>query len=323
MNIFWVLISLFPGPLKKIAYRLKGCRIGSKVKIGFFCILNVGKGSYIDNGSRLGGCTYIKVGKLYMESYARIAPFSYIKAPMVKLGRDSFISNFVTIRSGHVSKRSELLVGDLVHVFPFVNLDCSRKIEIRREAAIGPKSDVYTHSAYKSVLDGYKVVYGDVVIGERAELSYNIFVSPGVTIGADAICACGSFINTDIPEGVLAAGQPAVVKRTKEQITKPIVENNTTLLLTEIIAKYREDISLVTGRNPLEVFICDSGMNDFSREGVIYLCNFTALDYGKVRNSAILDIPHGVCINRGINQKDFAAFRKYLSRYGIRFITQD
>ncbi len=75
MNIFWVLISLFPGPLKKIAYRLKGCRIGSKVKIGFLCILNVGKGSYIDNGSRLGGCTYIKVGKLYMESYARIAPF--------------------------------------------------------------------------------------------------------------------------------------------------------------------------------------------------------------------------------------------------------
>jgi acetyltransferase-like isoleucine patch superfamily enzyme len=52
-----------------------------------------------------------------------------------------------------------------------------------------------------------------VTIGNRVLIGANCVVLPGATIGDDAVIAAGSVVRGEIPAGALAAGVPAVVKR--------------------------------------------------------------------------------------------------------------
>jgi maltose O-acetyltransferase len=52
-----------------------------------------------------------------------------------------------------------------------------------------------------------------ITIGEDCWLGGNVVVCPGVTIGNRCIIAAGSVVTKDIPDDSLAAGIPAVVKR--------------------------------------------------------------------------------------------------------------
>lgn len=316
-----VLISLLPNPIKRYAYRLIGYRINSMSKIGFFTILDVQDKAVLDYGCKIGSFCFIKTTHFKMDTFSRIASGTYVNVPKVSLGKDSIVSSGVIIRSGHVCKVSELVVGDLVHIFPFVNIDCSRKVEIRREAGIGPKCDIYTHSSYKSVLDGYPVTYGDVIIGERVELTYDVFVAPGVKIGDDAICAYGSYVNKDIPPGVMAAGTPAVIKRTKEQVTQAGGGLEAREILEEIIKDYAANSIYLNGRKPLPVCLSISENISVEKEGVAYILMDSIASIQSATRYAIFDIRSQTCVNHKLDSQDFAYLRKFLSRYGIRFVT--
>lgn len=50
------------------------------------------------------------------------------------------------------------------------------------------------------------------VIGEFASIGANSTVLPGVNIGKNSIIGAGSVVTKDVPEGVLAYGNPAIVK---------------------------------------------------------------------------------------------------------------
>lgn len=59
-----------------------------------------------------------------------------------------------------------------------------------------------------TILDGAKVTFGDNVW-----IGTNVSVLPGVTIGNNTIIGAGSVVNKDIPDGVIAAGNPCKVIR--------------------------------------------------------------------------------------------------------------
>lgn len=321
-NTLLLLISLLPCCIKVVLYRALGYDIGRKVKIGIFSILNLRKHAKLEDGSSIGNFTYIKSNNFNLGSHSRIASFTFMDTPLVKIGKDSLISSGVIIRSGHVSKQSELVIGDIVHIFPFVTIDCSKRVCIEDEAGIGPKCSIFTHSSYKSVLEGYKVTYGDVTIGKRVELTYSVFVAPGVEIGDDAVCAYGSYINKDIPAGVLAGGTPAVIKRSKEQIIGDIAQLDAKQILTSIIKEYTDNIELVNNRKPIPVVLCIDERIKGTHEGVIYLLFNSRMEEYSASVYGMFDISSKVCKNHGFKIEDFQGFRKFLSRYGIRFITQ-
>ncbi len=86
-------------------------------------------------------------------------------------------------------------------------------------------------------------------------------MAPGIIIGDDAICAYGSYVNKDIPEGMLASGLPAIIiKRNKEQIIHNIKidDNYIKITLEKIINKYSENTILIINRNPLSIRLCIS-----------------------------------------------------------------
>ena len=59
-----------------------------------------------------------------------------------------------------------------------------------------------------TILDGAKVTFGDNVW-----IGTNVSVLPRVTIGNNTIIGAGSVVNKDIPDGVIAAGNPCKVIR--------------------------------------------------------------------------------------------------------------
>lgn len=323
--ILLVLLSILPSSIRKLVYKLMGYKLSPSSHFGLFSIIDVKSSASFANGSSIGSFTYIRADELIIGKYSKISPFSFISVPKVNIGNDVKISSFVIIRSGHITKNSELFLGDLVHIFPFVMIDTSKKVYIDEESGIGPHCSIFTHSSYKSILQGYPVVYGDVNIGKRVELTYNVFVAPGVNIGDDAICAYGSYVNKDIPEGVMAAGLPAIIKRSKEQIIHNFNKDETYIkeILEHIINEYKTNIKLITYRNPVPINVCISQNVILNQANSIYILYNSKIKTSRVEKYGIFDINQKLCYNKGLNKKDFEGFRKYLSRYGIRFITKN
>ena len=68
-----------------------------------------------------------------------------------------------------------------------------------------------------------------ITVGNNVWIGANVSVLPGVTIGSSSIIAAGSVVNKDIPEGVIAAGNPCKVLRkiTEEDKKKyPVFEDS-------------------------------------------------------------------------------------------------
>ena len=53
----------------------------------------------------------------------------------------------------------------------------------------------------------------DVYIGENAWIAANVVIFPGVHIGKNAVIGAGSVVTKDIPDGVVAVGNPCRVLR--------------------------------------------------------------------------------------------------------------
>lgn len=65
------------------------------------------------------------------------------------------------------------------------------------------------------ILDEAKVTFGDNVW-----IGANVIVLPGVTIGSGSIIGAGAVVNKDIPEGVIAVGNPCHVFRKSQKKTE-------------------------------------------------------------------------------------------------------
>jgi maltose O-acetyltransferase len=49
---------------------------------------------------------------------------------------------------------------------------------------------------------------GPITVGDNVWLGGGVIVCPGVTIGADTVVGAGSVVTRDLPERVLAVGNP-------------------------------------------------------------------------------------------------------------------
>ncbi len=115
----------------------------------------------------------------------------------------------------HCDHGTGIILGENV----FVNYDCimldGGYIRIGKHTLIGPHCQFYTPQHpmdYVERREEKETAY-PITIGEDCWLGGNVVVCPGVTIGNRCIIAAGSVVTKDIPDDSLAAGVPAVVKR--------------------------------------------------------------------------------------------------------------
>ena len=293
--------GMLPGCIKKFVYRLQGNQIGRHVRMQLGSVIVSKERFSIGDYTTIGYFTSISARQMTIGNHTNIRSAVLIKATKVVIGNDVTISETSIIRAGHLSEQSELVVDDLVHIFPHTTIDPSCRVHLHEECAVGPGCSIFTHGSYKSVLDGYRVSYGNVDIGKRVELTYNVFVTQGVCIGDDAVVAYGSYVNHDIPAGVLAAGCPAVVKRQKEQFAPMPSADERAVMLNDILTKFDHHLDFL-------------GV-EHDNDSIVFNGNCIT-----VGDSCQFDLVAHKCDHS--TSPVAKELRRFLSRYGIRFVTR-
>ena len=111
---------------------------------------------------------------------------------------------------------ANIYLGDNV----FLNYDCvlldGNRITIGDDVLIGPRVQLYTasHPLDSKVRKQQLEFTREIVIGERVWIGGGAIVCPGVTIGKNTVIGAGSVVVKDIPDGVLAVGNPCRVVKT-------------------------------------------------------------------------------------------------------------
>lgn len=89
------------------------------------------------------------------------------------------------------------------------------KVKIGKNAQIAPNVSIYTagHPIHpESRNSGYE--YGiPVTIGDNVWIGGNAVILPGVTIGNNVVIGAGSVVSKDIPDNMIAAGNPCKIIR--------------------------------------------------------------------------------------------------------------
>ncbi len=108
-----------------------------------------------------------------------------------------------------------ITVGDEFYAnFDCIMLDCAN-IKIGDHVFFGPKVNIYTacHPIYAPVRNQQLEYAKEVTIGDDVWIGGNVTINPGVHIGNNVVIGSGSVVTSDIPDGVVAAGNPCRILR--------------------------------------------------------------------------------------------------------------
>lgn len=140
-----------------------------------------------------------------------INAFARVSGTSVQLGRECWIDEYATVGGGSAfDPMASLIAGDWLHMGNYSQINIARGVTVGHEVGVGIGTRIFTHGSYLSEWEGFPVSFNTVKIGTRVWLP-NAQVNPGVSIGNDVVVGANSLVNTDLPDGCLAAGTPAKV----------------------------------------------------------------------------------------------------------------
>lgn len=158
----------------------------------------------------------------FMDAYNATAYHDYdarqqmIRKLFAGVGEDCHI-----LKPFHCDYGCNITVGD--HFF--ANFDCImldvNKINIGNHVMLAPRVAIYTagHPIDKDVRNA-KLEYGyEVNIGNDVWIGASTVINPGVTIGSNVVIGSNSVVTRDIPDNVVAAGNPC-------RVIRPITEED-------------------------------------------------------------------------------------------------
>lgn len=123
-----------------------------------------------------------------------------------KMGEGCVIESGAEIHEGCV-------LGNKVGIGPNCMIDPQTIFE--GYTMMGPDVHIYTENhLYNEGTHSFSgTEIKPVTIGEEVWIGYGAIILPGVNIGSHTIIGAGSVVTKDVPSGILAAGNPCVVKK--------------------------------------------------------------------------------------------------------------
>lgn len=115
-----------------------------------------------------------------------------------------------------------LKVGKNFSLLEEVILDYSHTfhIEIGDDVTLAPRVHILAHDASTKMHLGFTRI-GKVTIGDRVFIGASAIILPTVVIGNDVIIGAGSVVSTNVPNGVVVAGNPAkIICKTEDYINR-------------------------------------------------------------------------------------------------------
>jgi len=116
--------------------------------------------------------------------------------------------------------------GDHIHLGNnfYANYDCImldvNHIYIGNNVLLGPRVSLYTagHPLSSAVRNSGLEFGKSITIGDNVWVGGNTIINPGVKIGCNTVIGSGSVVTKDIPDNVIAAGNPCrVIRKITEQ----------------------------------------------------------------------------------------------------------
>ncbi len=187
--------------------------LGRGVSIADTAVLKGGR-IEIGDGTQIKDAVEIEVTEqLVIGRHSILGPGTIVRGRDVVLGREFYANHHAEIGGGSCfEKTSSLRFGYWGHMGSYAMVNTAMRVEVGDEVGMGRFTNIYTHGAYLSEIDGFPVSFGPVILGSRVWLP-SATVNPGVRIGNDVVVGVGSIVTKDLPDGCLAVGAPARVKR--------------------------------------------------------------------------------------------------------------
>ena len=111
---------------------------------------------------------------------------------------------------------SEIIIGDNVAINNAFSIACSSKVIIENDVLIGTNCSIIDNDGHNLAIDKRNIgnpKTAPVHIHQNVFLGSNVSILKGVSIGKNSIIGNGSVVTKNIPENVIAAGNPAKVIR--------------------------------------------------------------------------------------------------------------
>lgn len=134
----------------------------------------------------------------------------YIEELFAHVGRDAYIEPDIYCDYGcHIS------VGDRFYANTGLIVLDQCDVTIGNDVLIGPRVSIFCagHPVDARVRNRLLEYGKPVKIGDSVWIGGNTVINPGVTIGSDVVIGSGSVVTKDIPDHVIAVGNPCKVLR--------------------------------------------------------------------------------------------------------------
>ena len=305
----------------------------------FSCLASEEKiARYRDNGAKIG--SGVKIGKgsviitdyLHMMDDSSIGSQCYIRARDFSLGRMSVVGNkanfvvhkitigdvctfgFNVIVSGGFTPSAVLKIGERSLVSANCLLDAGEGITIGREVGISPYVKLYTHNHWQSELEGYHSNFGPIVIEDKAYVTGDSLIVPGVTIGTGATILANSTVIDNVAPRTQVCGNPArVIGRAAGELSMDVRERIVHRLLKEMRKIFFEQRIM----DPNDVVYLPQYVGDSSNKGKIVITFDVSEEVNKDSlECTLVDLKKLYIYGRQNERSD--EVRNFLRRRGIR-----
>ena len=204
-----ILFGLLPSFLKIWVYRMRGYKIGAKVRIGFGSVV-VGESVDIGKNVEIGFFSIIRGKQIKLSSYVRVGSFSFLDTPIIEIGEGTRINEQVFV-GGLQFPDSRLKIGRNSQIMQMTFINPTRSITIGDDTGIGGDCLIFGHTSWLSRFEGYPTEFKSIEIGNSVSVAWRVFVTAGAKIEDGAVIGANSMVNRKIPARCLAVGSPAKV----------------------------------------------------------------------------------------------------------------
>lgn len=162
--------------------------------------------------------------RILQRSYNRMIPFNIPKAYLLlklmglKYGKDTFIDTPFRCDYG-----KHITVGKNFYANSYCTIIDVAPVTIGNNVMLGPNVQIITagHPIHPDSRNS-KYEYGvPITIGDNVWIGAGAIILPGVNIGNNTVIGAGAVVTKDIPDGVVAAGNPCrILKKITEEDKK-------------------------------------------------------------------------------------------------------
>ena len=103
-----------------------------------------------------------------------------------------------------VQHKDKFKLGYKTDIGAFTYINAKNEVNVEDYVQVGSHCSIYS----TSTIDKKE---GKVTLKKNCKIGSHCVIMPGVTVGENSVVGACSFVNTDIPDNVVAAGVPAKV----------------------------------------------------------------------------------------------------------------